>query len=156
NSQTPKLNAPTDGRQAMKPTENRPDCEAQNGKAKSHKASIVAQIARIVRREGLDYLDWRYVAKKVRQVCQLRPSKRSRKLPNILKADEFRRFYHIVDQAADVQHSLMLRLLFYTAMRVSELCAIAIIDVDLENCKIRVNGGKGDKDRFVLFSKAFA
>ena len=140
----------------MKATENSPDCEAQSGKAKSSKAQVVAQIVRLVRREGLDYFAWRYVAKKVRQVCQLRPGKRSRKLPNILKADEFRRFYENVDQAADVQHSLMLRLLFYTAVRVSELCAIEVADVDLENCKIRVNGGKGDKDRYVLFGRSFA
>ena len=29
-------------------------------------------------------------------------------------------------------------------------------DVDLENCKIRINQGKGSKDRFVLFGKPFA
>jgi integrase/recombinase XerD len=140
----------------MKTTENRPNFEAQNGKAKSHKARIVAQIAKIVRRDGLDYLGWRYVAKKVRQVCQLKPAKKGRKLPNILNADEFRRFYETVDQADDVQHSLMLRLLFYTAVRVSELCAIEVADIDLETCKIRINNGKGDKDRFVLFGKSFA
>jgi len=140
----------------MKPTENPPDFEAQNEKAKSRKGRIVAQIAKIVCREGLDYLGWRYVAKKVRQVCQLRPAKRSRRLPRILNADEFRRFYEIVDQADNVQHSLMLRLLFYTAVRVSELCNMEIGDIDLENCKIRINGGKGDKDRYVLFGKSFA
>lgn len=36
--------------------ENAPDCETQNGKAKSE---IVARIARIVRRSGLDYEGWR-------------------------------------------------------------------------------------------------
>jgi integrase len=61
-----------------------------------------------------------------------------------------------VDQAEDVQHSLMLRLLFYTAVRVSELCKIEVADVDLEACKIRVNQGKGSKDRYVLFGKSFA
>jgi len=39
---------------------------------------------------------------------------------------------------------------------VSELCAIQIADIDLEACKIRINGGKGDKDRVVLFGKTFA
>lgn len=140
----------------MNDPRNPPNFEAPNGKAKSRKAGIVAQIARIVRREGLDYLGWRYVVKKVREVCQLRPAKRSRKLPRILNADEFRKFYQVVDQADEVQHSLMLRLLFYTAVRVSELCAIAVNDVDLEACKIRVNQGKGGKDRYVLFGKAFA
>jgi integrase len=125
----------------------------QNEKAKSE---IVAQIARIVRRAGLDYAGWRYVAKLVRKECQLRPAKKGRKLPRILNTDEFRRFYEIVDQADDVQHALMLRLLFFTAVRVSELCNIEVADVDLEACKIRVNEGKGSKDRYVLFGKTFA
>ena len=38
----------------------------------------------------------------------------------------------------------------------SELCSIQVADVDLEACKIRINGGKGDKDRVVLFGKTFA
>jgi integrase/recombinase XerC len=45
----------------------------------------------------------------------------------------------------------MLRLLFQIAVRVSELCGIEVNDIDLENHKIRINGGKGDKDRYVLF-----
>ena len=61
-----------------------------------------------------------------------------------------------MDQADDVQHALMLRLLFYTAVRVSELCNMEVADVDLENCKIRINQGKGSKDRYVLFGKSFA
>ena len=62
----------------------------------------------------------------------------------------------MVDAAEDVQHGLMLRLLFYTGVRVSELCSIEIADVDVENCKIRINQGKGSKDRFVLFGTSFA
>ena len=139
-----------------KNTENPLDFASQNGRAKSAKGRIVAQIARIVRKAGLDYDGWRYVAKKVRQVCELRPTKRGKKLPRILNADEFRRFYQIVDRAEDAQHSLMLRLLFFTAVRVSELCNMQVADVDLENCKIRVNQGKGSKDRYVLFGKTFA
>ena len=137
-------------------TENPADCGSQNGKAKSMKSRIVAQVARIVRKQGLDYDSWRYVAKKVRQVCDLRPEKKGRRLPRVLTTDEFRRFYQIVDRAEDVQHALMLRLLFFTAVRVSELCNIGISDVDLEACKIRVNQGKGSKDRYVLFGKGFA
>src|SRR5438309_10254848 len=50
----------------------------------------------------------------------------------------------------------MLRLLFQTAVRVSELCGIEVGDIDLENFKIRINSGKGEKDRYVLFGKTFA
>jgi len=133
--------------------ENPASFATQNGKAKSE---IVSQIARIVRRAGLDYAGWRYVAKQVRKECDLRPAKKGRRLPRILTADDFRRFYEAVDQADDVQHALMLRLLFYTGVRVSELCNIRVADVDLESCKIRVNQGKGGKDRYVLFGKTFA
>jgi integrase/recombinase XerD len=138
------------------PVENRPDRASQNGKAKSKRAGIAAKIARLVRREGLSYDDWRYIARQVREKCDLRPAKTPKRLPSILTADEFRRFYRVVDRAEDVQHGLMLRLLFYTAVRVSELCNIRVSDVDLENCKIRVNQGKGARDRYVLFGKAFA
>ncbi len=134
-------------------TENAAAFATQNEKAKSE---IVAQVVRIVRRAGLDYEGWRYVAKQVRKECQLRPAKKGRRLPRVLSGDDFRRFYEAVDQADDVQHALMLRLLFQTAVRVSELCNIQVADVDLEAFKIRVNAGKGDKDRYVLFGKSFA
>jgi integrase len=134
-------------------TKNSPDCGSQNAKAKS---KIVAEIVKIVRKHGLDYDDWRYVSRRVRQRCELRPAKRAKRLPHILTADDFRRFYEAVDRADDVQHSLMLRLLFFTGVRVSELCRIAVSDVDLDNCKIFINQGKGSKDRYVLFGKGFA
>ena len=56
-------------------TENQPNCVSQNGKAKS---KVVAEIARIVRKYGLDYDDWRYIAKRVRQQCELRPAKQGK------------------------------------------------------------------------------
>lgn len=134
-------------------TENTASFATQNEKAKS---KLVSQVARIIRRAGLDYEGWRYIAKQVRKECCLSPAKKGRRLPKVLNADAFRRFYEAVDRADDVQHALMLRLLFQTAVRVSELCGIQVGDIDLENHKIRINGGKGDKDRFVLFGKSFA
>ena len=35
----------------------------QNAKAHSTKARLVAQIARLIKKEGLDYEGWRYVAR---------------------------------------------------------------------------------------------
>ena len=126
----------------VKTPENPLYCGSQNGKAKSR---LVAKLARFVRKAGLSYEDWRYVSRRVRQKCDLHPAAKPKKLPRILTADQFRAFYKVVDAADDVQHSLMLRLLFYTAVRVSELCGIEVADVDLENCKIFVNQGKGSR-----------
>ena len=136
--------------------ENAVNCESQNGKAKSDKANLISRIARLVRQHGLNYEGWRYIARHVCRTCELRPERKGRRLPNVLTADEFRRFYQIVDRADDVQHAMMLRLMFYTAVRVSELCKIEVHDVDLEAYKIRINQGKGSKDRYVLFGKSFA
>ena len=133
--------------------ENPSNCVTQKRKAK---LKMVARIARLVRAEGLSYEDWRYVSRRVRQKCDLRPAKKPAKLPRVLTADEFRRFYQVVDRAEDVQHALMLRLIFFTGVRVSELCRIEVSDVDLENCKVFINQGKGSKDRYVLFGKTFA
>jgi integrase/recombinase XerD len=92
----------------------------------------------------------------VRQECGLRPAKKGKRLPRVLTADAFQKFYAVVDKADDIQHALMLRLLFFTGVRVSELCNVLVAEVDLEACKIRVNQGKGGKDRYVLFGKTFA
>lgn len=132
------------------------DCVTQNESAKcDSKADVVAQVCRLVRKAGLSYEDWRYVAKRVRQACDLKPAKKGRKLPRILTTEDFERFYRVVD-AADAQHSLMLRLLFFTGVRVFELCKIEVGDIDLPACRIRINDGKGSKDRVVLFGKSFA
>ncbi len=49
----------------------------------------------------------------------------------------------------------MLKLLFYTAVRVNELVHIEVRDVDLDACKILINRGKGAKDRYLLFPASF-
>ncbi len=136
-----------------KTSETLPDCVSQKRKAK---LKTVARIAKLVRAEGLTYEDWRYVARRVRQKCDLHPQKKPTKLPKVMTTDEFRKFYQIVDLAENVQHALMLRLMFYTGVRVSELCRIEVADVDLAACKIFISQGKGSKDRYVLFGKTFA
>ena len=117
---------------------------------------LVSRTCRLVRKAGLDYEGWRYVSQRVRQECTLKPAKKGHRLPKVLNQEDFRRFYEVVDRADDVQHSLMLRLLFYTGVRVSELCWIEVGAVDLEACKIRIEQGKHSKDRYVLFGKGFA
>ena len=68
-------------------------CGSQKAKAKSRKGQIVGRIARFVRKEGLSYDDWRYVARQVRRKCDLHPGKKPKKLPRVLTADQFRAFY---------------------------------------------------------------
>ena len=40
-------------------------------------------------------------------------------------------------------------------MRVSELINIRVSDIDLDGCKIFIDSGKGNKDRYILFPSSF-
>jgi integrase/recombinase XerD len=122
----------------------------------STKAKLVKRIARLVRAEALDAEGFRYVVARVRKLLGFKAQKKGRRLPAVLKQDEVRRFYAVVDRADNVLHSLLLRLLFYTGVRVSELCDLRVEDIDWAGRRIRVNEGKGGKDRVVLFKDSFA
>jgi integrase len=61
----------------------------------------------------------------------------------------------VINQAGNLQHQIMLRLLFYTAVRVSELAAIKAEDVDVDACRFSSSWAKGRKDRYILFPDSF-
>ena len=50
---------------------------------------------------------------------------------------------------------ILIKTLFYTGVHVSELVSIHLTEVDVERCQIRINHGKGDKDRQVPFPISF-
>jgi integrase len=114
-------------------------------------AKLVRAISSLVRRARLDYDAFRRVCAQMRKEIGLRRPRRSRRLPRILPESSLRRFYQEIDRAGNLQHQIMLRLLFYTAVRLSELVNIVVHDIDLDGCKIFIERGKGDKDRYILF-----
>jgi site-specific recombinase XerD len=130
----------------------REDFVAPNEKAKSH---VVAQIVRIARKERLSYADFVYVCQQARSKLRLRKPKMERKLPQLLPEADLKRFFRVIQKCGDLQHEIMLRLLFYTAVRVSELVGIRVEDVDTQQCKIFINRGKGGKDRYILYPESF-
>ena len=81
--------------------------------------------------------------------------KQERKLPQLLPQADLKRFFRVIQECGDLQHEIMLKLLFFTAVRVSELVGIRAGDVDTQQGKIFINRGKGSKDRYILFPKGF-
>ena len=130
----------------------RPDFVSPKEKAKSE---VVAQFVRIARKARLNYDDFLYVAQQTRRKLGLRRTKKERQLPQLLPETELRRFFQVIQECGDVQHEILLKLLFYTAVRVSELVAIKASDIDLEQAKIFIDHGKGAKDRYILFPSSF-
>ncbi len=113
------------------------------------------EIVNTCRRFRLDYDALRKATQAARKHLGMKPSKGARKLPRLLTEAQLRAFYEAIDKANDLKHQILLRLLFYTAIRVAELCAIKVADVDVAAGKIFIDDGKGSKDRYVLFPADF-
>jgi len=78
------------------------------------------------------------------------PAKRSRRLPEPLSREEVARLL----QAAQYnpKHRMVLVTAYATGLRVSELVHLQLTDLHSERMLIRVNQGKGRKDRYTLLS----
>jgi integrase/recombinase XerD len=123
-----------------------------NEKAKSE---LVSKLVRMARRERLDYDEFIYVCQEARKKLELKRPRRARKLPQLLSNADLKSFFKVIQTCGNLQHEIMLKLLFYTAVRVSELVQIRVSDIDFDQCKIFIERGKGDKDRYILFPKGF-
>jgi len=119
------------------------------------KLEIVKKIVRVARQHRLSYEDFVYVCQQVRIKLKLKKTKKEKRLPEILSLVELKKFFKTVQKCGDLQHELMLKLLLYTAVRVSELVSIRVKDVDIDDCKIFINSGKGNRDRYILFPSSF-
>lgn len=82
-----------------------------------------------------------------------RPSKR-KSLPRTLGKSELSRLRDASNNSEDPLSSPIVTILLDTGLRVSELCSLDIEDIDLEDLSALVIGGKGEKDRTVLFTSA--
>jgi len=123
-----------------------------NEKAKS---LIVTQLVRIARKERLDYAAFLYVCQQARRRLGLRKPPKERRLPQLLPEAELKKFFRVLQQCGNLQHEIMLKLLFFSAVRVSELVKVKVTDIDFTPCKIFIAQGKGGKDRYILFPASF-
>lgn len=113
------------------------------------------EIVSTIRRYRLTYDTLRAATKAARKETGLKRPTGGRKLPRLLSEEQVQEFFKAVATAGNIQHEIMLKLLFYTAVRVAELCSIKIADVDMAANKIFIDSGKGDKDRYILFPDTF-
>lgn len=114
------------------------------------------QLAKYLRSEQPDYGYLKEVFRHLRTELGVKvPKDGQKKLPIVPTEAEIRRYYEVVWQARNVQDMLIIKTLLYTGVRVGELVAIRLQDVDLDRCQIRINQGKGSKDRIVPFPSKF-
>ncbi|MFS4448474.1 site-specific tyrosine recombinase/integron integrase [Maribacter sp. 2307UL18-2] len=79
-----------------------------------------------------------------------RPRKES-KLPQVISKDEV---LSIIENTNNIKHKCIVKLLYSSGLRRSELLNLKITDIDSKRMLVMVRGGKGKKDRQTLLSKS--
>ena len=75
--------------------------------------------------------------------------KSPKRLPTVLSPEEVTR---LIDSAHNLYHRTLLMTLYSTAARRAELCQLKVQDIDSQRMMIRINQGKGGRDREVPLS----
>ena len=71
-------------------------------------------------------------------------------LPKVLSKEEIK---NIIDAAGTIKHRCILSLMYSSGIRIGELLQLKIEDIDSKRMLIRVNQGKGKRDRMTLLSE---
>jgi integrase/recombinase XerD len=72
-----------------------------------------------------------------------------KQLPTVLSREEVAR---LIDSASNLYHRTLLMTLYSTGMRRAELCRLKVSDIDSQRMMIRIEQGKGSRDREVPLS----
>ena len=73
-----------------------------------------------------------------------------RKLPTVLSADEVVRF---LESVSSLKARVALTTAYAAGLRVSEVAALKVRDIDSRRMVIRIEHGKGDKERYAMLSQ---
>ena len=113
------------------------------------KDDLIKKIVRLLKKEHVNYEETKYIFSKVRQRLNLKQIEIKQQLPKFLGYDEIQKLI-LAGYKTNTIYGIIIKTLFITGIRVSELSNLKIEDLFLEDNKIKVVQGKGKKDRIVL------
>lgn len=79
--------------------------------------------------------------------------KKNKTIPDILTVDEIK---GLIEYTNNPKHKLIVKLLYGTGLRVSEIVNLKKQDINFEENLIKINLGKGKKDRFVKLPESLS
>ncbi|MHB8354134.1 MAG: tyrosine-type recombinase/integrase [Burkholderiales bacterium] len=82
-------------------------------------------------------------------MAKMQPVHLPRKLPMILSREEVGR---LIAAAGNLKHQTALALAYGTGLRVTEVVSLKVGDIDSQRMTLRVEQGKGQKDRYAMLS----
>ena len=80
-------------------------------------------------------------------MVRIRCPKQPKRLPSVLSLDEMARFFAVI---LNIKHRAILMTAYAAGLRVSEVVALRVDDIDSERMVLRVRQGKGRRDRNVM------
>lgn len=83
----------------------------------------------------------------------IKTPKIARELPTVLSQKEVKR---IIDNTGSEKSKMMIKMLYASGMRVSELVNMTVNQLELDRNTAWVRGGKGSKDRLVILSESLS
>ena len=83
----------------------------------------------------------------------LQRARTGKRLPRTLTRRELTTVLEAANISENPAAALVVTMMLDTGMRVSEVCALNVEDIDFDDGSARIMGGKGDKDRLVLFTQ---
>jgi site-specific recombinase XerD len=92
-----------------------------------------------------------YPTTKINDLQLARP-KKSQKLPNVLSQEEV---LHIIQVTKNIKHRAVIVLLYSSGLRIGEITNLQLKNIDVSRKQLKVENGKGRKDRFVVLASSF-
>lgn len=114
------------------------------------------QIAAIFRQHELTYDTSRKVVQEARKLLGMEVVTKSRRLPQMPTMEEIARFWQALETGGTMRDIILLKLLYLTGARNSEIRRLKQDAIDLVANRIYISRGKGDKDRYVVFPDSFS
>lgn len=113
------------------------------------------QVAKLLRSERPDYFYLKELFRHLRKELKVTVDTKAKKLPFVPSEEEMKKYYEEVWHSQNSKHMVMIKTMLYTGIRVGELIKLKLTDIDLEACQMRIQQGKGGKDRIVPFPISF-
>ena len=111
----------------------------------------INDICKIIRKHDLSYDQFQYACKQARQKMNLKLPTRRKRLPVLLTDTELNTFLSVLATEGDLKKILIFDLMLYSGLRVNEALNIEVKDIYIQDRKILIRQGKGNKDRYVLY-----
>lgn len=98
--------------------------------------------------QGLKFF-YRVTLKRPEAQFAIPRARQPQKLPQILSREEI---MALIENTADLKHRAILMTAYGAGLRLNEICHLKLTDIDSKRMTIRVEQGKGAKDRYTLLS----